>query len=175
MFLTQDLLKALAVPSLCRCLTGKPEDLRWLLRLEKIPSPSPVLRAFLGRLKRDLAVGGGVVSNLLLRIGRLANPVARKRLVRNLLFHWGVKGGGIRIRIRRAGCWVPFVVVISPTMRCNLNCRGCYSGLYSKEGELSEAELDRLFAECRSMGDYFVVLSGGEPFLLKDSLAEALS
>ena len=47
---------------------------------------------------------------------------------------------------------------------------GCYSGLYSKHGELSEAEMDRLFTECRSMGDYFVVLTGGEPYLLKDGL-----
>lgn len=170
MLLTQEIIKALAVPSLCRCLTGKEDDLRRLLALENVPFPSPLLRAFLARLSRDLEAGGGIFSNLLLRIGRLANPVARKRLVRNLIFHWGVKGGGIRTRIRNRGCWVPFVIAMSPTMRCNLNCRGCYAGLYSKDGELSEAELDRLFAECRSIGNYFVVLTGGEPYLLKDSL-----
>ncbi len=96
--------------------------------------------------------------------------MARRRLIRNLFFHWGVRGASLRIRIRSSGKWVPFVVTMSPTMRCNLNCRGCYSGLYSKQGELSEAELDRLFTECKSMGDYFVVLTGGEPYLLKDSL-----
>ena len=81
-----------------------------------------------------------------------------------------MRGASVRTRIRQAGKWVPFVVTMSPTMRCNLNCRGCYSGLYSKQGELSEAELDRLFTECKSMGNYFVVLTGGEPYLLKDSL-----
>jgi MoaA/NifB/PqqE/SkfB family radical SAM enzyme len=170
MLLTQEIIKALAVPALCRCLSGKPEDLRRLLVLERVPFPSPLLRAFLNRLGRDLQSGGGIFSNLLLRIGTMANPVARARLVRNLIFHWGVKGAGIRTRIRNTGCWVPFVIAMSPTMRCNLNCRGCYSGLYSKDGELSEAELDRLFAECRSIGNYFVVLTGGEPYLLKDSL-----
>lgn len=55
-------------------------------------------------------------------------------------------------------------------MRCNLNCVGCYSGLYSKDGELSEDEMDGILSECRSIGAYFVVLSGGEPYLLKDSL-----
>jgi hypothetical protein len=28
-------------------------------------------------------------------------------------------------------------VVVSPAMRCNLNCTGCYSRLYTKDGELS--------------------------------------
>lgn len=170
MSLTQELIKALAVPSLCRCLTGRPEDLRRLLVLEKVPFPSPLLRAFLARLSRDLEAGGGIFSDLLIRIGRLANPRARRMLVRNLIFHWGVKGAGIRTRIRKTGKWVPFVVAMSPTMRCNLHCRGCYSGLYSRDGELSEADLDRLFEECKSIGNYFVVISGGEPFLLKDSL-----
>jgi MoaA/NifB/PqqE/SkfB family radical SAM enzyme len=63
---------------------------------------------------------------------------------------------------------VPSFLVISPTMRCNLKCTGCYSGLYSKHGELSEAEICRLLDECRSIGAYFVVVSGGEPYLLKD-------
>ncbi len=170
MILSQEIIKALAVPSLSRCLTGNMEDLRILLLLEKTPFPSPLLRAFLKRLKRDLENGGGVFANLLVRIGRFANPVARRRIIRNLIFHWGVRGANIRTRIRSSGKWVPFMVAISPTMRCNLNCHGCYSGLYSKQGELNEEELDRLFVECKSMGDYFVVLTGGEPFLLQDSL-----
>ncbi len=170
MYLTQELVKILAVPSLSRCLTGEAEDLRKLLILEKTPFPSPLLRAFLKRLLKDLDDGGGIFSNLLVRIGRLANSAARRKLIRNLIFHWGVRGAHLRTRIRNGGKWVPFVVTISPTMRCNLNCRGCYSGLYSKQGELSESELDRLFSECKAMGDYFVVLTGGEPFLLKDTL-----
>ena len=41
MFLTQEIIKALAVPSLCRCLTGEVEDLRKLLVLDQ-------QRAYLG-------------------------------------------------------------------------------------------------------------------------------
>jgi MoaA/NifB/PqqE/SkfB family radical SAM enzyme len=55
-------------------------------------------------------------------------------------------------------------------MRCNLNCTGCYSGLYTKDGELTEAELDDIFAQCRDMGVYFVVISGGEPYTMKRTL-----
>lgn len=170
MSLSQELIEALAVPALCRCLTGRPEDLRRLLVLEKIPYPSPLLRAFLRQLSRDLKNGSGLFLNLLLRIGRFANPSAREKLIANVLFHWVVKGAGTRTRIRSEGMWPPFFVVFSPSMRCNLNCTGCYSGLYSKDGELSEAELDRLFMECKALGDYFVVLTGGEPYLMKESL-----
>jgi MoaA/NifB/PqqE/SkfB family radical SAM enzyme len=170
MRLTQEIIKTISVATLSRCLTGNIEDLRKLLRLEKTPFSSPLLRAFLNRLDRDLADGNGVFANLLLRIGRFANPVVRRNVIRNLIFNWGVIGADRRTRIRKAGKWVPYAVAISPTMRCNLDCRGCYSALYSKQGELSEEELDRLFTECKEMGDYFVILTGGEPFLLKDSL-----
>jgi MoaA/NifB/PqqE/SkfB family radical SAM enzyme len=55
-------------------------------------------------------------------------------------------------------------------MRCNLNCTGCYAGLYSKHGELDELELDDILTQCKEMGNHFVVLSGGEPFLLREVL-----
>ena len=53
-------------------------------------------------------------------------------------------------------------------MRCNLHCRGCYSGLYSKDGELSEEEIEKVLREAREFGSYFIVVSGGEPYLMKD-------
>lgn len=170
MSLKLQVIKTLAVVWLSRCLTGRAEDLRRLFILEKIPYPSPILRAFLRRLRRDLDEGAGVFGNLLVRIGRQANPVSRRKLIENLIFNWGVKGAGTRVRIRRQGLWMPFIVAVSPTMRCNLKCTGCYSGLYSKEGELDERDLDRIFTECKSVGNYFVVLTGGEPYLLKETL-----
>jgi MoaA/NifB/PqqE/SkfB family radical SAM enzyme len=170
MSLKHTVFKTLAVQSISKCLTGRPEDLRRLFLLEKIPYPSPILRAFLRRLRRDLDEGSGVFGNLLLRIGQQANAVSRKKLIENLIFNLGVKGAHIRVRIRQQGLWTPFLVAVSPTMRCNLKCAGCYSGLYSKEGELSELDLDRVFSECKKIGNYFVVLTGGEPYLLKNVL-----
>lgn len=164
------IIKILAVTWLSRSLTGREKDLRRLFVLEKIPYRSLVLRAFLKRLRRDMEEGPGVFSNLLVRIGRNSSPASRKKLIENLIFNWGVKGAGKRLRIRSQGLWTPFIVAISPTMRCNLKCTGCYSGLYSKDGELDEPDLDRIFAECKSIGNYFIVLTGGEPYLLRDPL-----
>lgn len=152
-----------------RCLTGKSEDLRRLLILEKIPYLSPVLRAFLRGLRRDMESGTGI-AGLLLRLGTSANRICRRRLIENLLLNWMVKGARLRIALHEQGQWVPFFLAISPSMRCNLKCTGCYAALYAKDGELSEQELDRLFTQSKAMGDYFVVLSGGEPYLLRDKL-----
>lgn len=165
-----EILKAVASEPVSWCLNGKRKSLRRLLWLERTPFPSPLLRAFLGKLRKELDQGGGGLANILLHLGRHSNRAARRKLVRNLIFNWGVKGAGIRARLRTAGDWVPFLVAISPWMNCNLKCTGCYSGLYAKDGELSEAELDSLLAQCRTIGNYFIVITGGEPYLRKKML-----
>ena len=64
----------------------------------------------------------------------------------------------------------PFFFVISPTMSCNLNCRGCYAAEYNKENDLPYEIIDRIFSEAKQMGIYFINVSGGEPFMRKDLL-----
>ncbi len=65
---------------------------------------------------------------------------------------------------REHGYSPPLLLVISPTMRCNLRCAGCYAGMYSKRDELPVEVFDRVLNEAREMGVYFMVISGGEPF-----------
>lgn len=66
----------------------------------------------------------------------------------------------------------PILLVISPTMRCNLNCYGCYAGKYEKGRDLGIDNLDRILCEAEDIGVYFIVISGGEPFVLGDDLIE---
>jgi MoaA/NifB/PqqE/SkfB family radical SAM enzyme len=161
--------RKLATRKIARCLTGNPEDLKRLLEFAGVRIHNPGLTAFLKRLSLDMAQGSGL-ANILLHIGNHANPVHKRRLVENLGFNWVVRGGRIRTGLRVEHGWVPFIIVISPTMRCNLRCTGCYSALYSKEGELAERDLEHVLRQCKEIGAYFVVISGGEPFLLKDTL-----
>ncbi len=63
---------------------------------------------------------------------------------------------------------IPSVVSISPTMRCNYNCTGCYSRTRPTEDELTTEELDSLFAEAVRLGVCACVVTGGEPFLRHD-------
>jgi MoaA/NifB/PqqE/SkfB family radical SAM enzyme len=55
-------------------------------------------------------------------------------------------------------------MVISPSMRCNLNCYGCYAGTYTKDDELSFDEVDSIIQQGKDIGIHFVVISGGEPY-----------
>jgi MoaA/NifB/PqqE/SkfB family radical SAM enzyme len=61
-------------------------------------------------------------------------------------------------------------MVMSPTMRCNLKCTGCYSAGYAKGDDMSFDTLVRVIAEAKEMGIHFVVISGGEPYIRKDLL-----
>ncbi len=60
----------------------------------------------------------------------------------------------------------PFVILISPSMRCNLRCTGCYAANYSKEDDIPYEEVDRIIEEAREIGIYYFIILGGEPFLM---------
>lgn len=70
----------------------------------------------------------------------------------------------------KLGTNVPALLVISPTMRCNLQCTGCYAGRYTKKDEIDTATFNRIIEEAKELGIYFMVISGGEPFIRKDLL-----
>ncbi len=62
------------------------------------------------------------------------------------------------------GIKTPFVILISPSMRCNLRCTGCYAANYSKEDDIPYEEADRIIEEAREIGIYYFIVLGGEPF-----------
>ncbi len=160
--------RKIVVDRITGSLTGKREDLRKLVDLGgKVPIKDPGLKAFLKALGHDIDEDTGM-AKLFMRFGDLGVQHCKRKLAENLIFNWGITGKNIRFALAEKDIWVPSFIVISPTMRCNLKCTGCYSGLYSKDGELSEEEIDRILAECRRLGIYFVVVSGGEPYLMKD-------
>ncbi len=155
--------------TITRSLTGNPKDLKKLISLSRrIPTTIAMTRFF---NSLDYAVDHGENwAEMFLRLGRELSPAYRRKIVSNLIYNQYIKGQ----KQRRARCtdgnMVPSLIVISPTMRCNLSCTGCYSGLYQKEEVLPYEEMDRIIGEARELGIYFAVISGGEPYLLKDQL-----
>lgn len=90
---------------------------------------------------------------------------------RNLFVNEFLRGALPRYRMgKRTGGYAPQLMVVSPSMRCNLTCTGCYSARYPTDDELTTAELDDLFRQAKALGIYFVVVSGGEPYLRPDLL-----
>jgi len=169
MTLKKKLLKLIVTRKLMKSLTGNIQDLRKLTRFKNLPIKNPGLRALLKRLSRDIDEEQGL-GLLFARIGQLASPTAKRKLIENTIWNWGVDGHDRRDELQSEDLWFPHLVVMSPTMRCNLRCTGCYSGLYAKDGELSEEDMDRVLNEMRTMGAYLSVISGGEPYLMKDQL-----
>jgi MoaA/NifB/PqqE/SkfB family radical SAM enzyme len=96
---------------------------------------------------------------------------AVQRSIMNFLANVMVKGEAKRRRFRgETGFSPPTLLVISPTMRCNLTCYGCYAGKYSKGDDLGLGTVERIIREAEDMGIYFITLTGGEPFILGDDL-----
>lgn len=89
----------------------------------------------------------------------------KEKLIENFFINAGIMADRLRKKVeKRLGFKLPWLLVISPTARCNLHCQGCYAGEYSKERELSLEEVDRILTEAKELGIYFITISGGEPF-----------
>ncbi len=64
----------------------------------------------------------------------------------------------------------PFIIVLNPTLRCNLQCEGCYSfnRKLEKRNEMATEEIISLIEKFKLAGIRVVVFHGGEPTLRDD-------
>jgi MoaA/NifB/PqqE/SkfB family radical SAM enzyme len=103
------------------------------------------------------------------RVLNETHPHHRKKIISNFIVNQLLVGTNHRKAFEaERGFYPPDAMLISPTMRCNLNCYGCYSAQYSTEEDLPFEVMDRLVRECNEMGIHLVLMTGGEPFLRKD-------
>lgn len=92
----------------------------------------------------------------------------RNKLIENLLLREALLNRKIRDKIKKEGSYSPTSVLISPTMRCNLGCTGCYAGNYTKDNDLDINTLERIVSEGEEMGVAFFTMLGGEPLVYKN-------
>ncbi len=93
------------------------------------------------------------------------NPNQKTKIIQNFIINQLLSGTNKRQEyLLKEGIYPPGFGVISPSMKCNLHCYGCYSALYDKSRELSFNEIDDILNQMKEMGIYFAVISGGEPF-----------
>ncbi len=118
---------------------------------------------------RDLFDQGHPALEITKKILRSLNPHHRKTIIQSYVINQLLVGTNKRKAFAEqpGGYYPPGFLVISPTMRCNLKCFGCYAGSYQQTEELSFQTLDRILNEAKEMGIYFITVSGGEPFFLK--------
>lgn len=106
-----------------------------------------------------------MVGDFILRIARAINYRARKKLALTLIADGFILRESKRQEYLKQGKFVPTTVLISPTMRCNLRCRGCYAGNYSQKDDLPYEVVDRVVNEAEEIGVAFITILGGEPFI----------
>lgn len=106
------------------------------------------------------------------RISTNTHPNVRRRIIENWIINSFLLGTNKRDGYtQKYGFHPPAFFVISPSMKCNLKCYGCYAGEYSKADKgLSFELVDRIVHEAKEIGIHFIVISGGEPFIRKDLL-----
>ncbi len=99
------------------------------------------------------------------------SPQCRKKFISNFLLNAVFRGNHKRQEFsRKNNTSKPFFFVISPSMRCNLHCLGCYAGNYPQKDKLSYETIDQILKDAKTMGIYMVTVSGGEPFFREDLL-----
>ena len=162
-------LKAKGLSALLPALSKKPELMGALIEklqgyaLAKMESASgdltPALR------ERKLLAGRMLFETIKKRLPTFSRATQRK-LAFNMLFNNLQTGEAVRERYRaERNEEPPYFFVVSPSMRCNLRCFGCYAAEYEKMGELScEEVIDLIEQGKKELGTYFVTISGGEPF-----------
>jgi len=118
---------------------------------------------------RELFEQGHPAAILIKDVLNRLSPNAREKLIRNLFINAFLTGINRRKQIlEEEGFQPPQFIVISPTMRCNLKCPGCYAGEYEQDEGLPFELIDRILTECKELGMYFNTMSGGEVFTRKD-------
>lgn len=94
------------------------------------------------------------------------HPNILQRLLYNFFINSMLMGVPRQLHLSETmGFNVPHTILVDPTSACNLRCEGCWAGAYAMHDELEYERLDRLCSEARELGIYWIVMSGGEPFM----------
>jgi len=128
---------------------------------------------FEARRMRYMLDTGHPGAEWLRRIARGLHPNCSRKFIQNLYGNAWFLATDRRSEFKeKHGFLPPWLMVFDMTMRCNLKCEGCWAGAY-KTGERPELEYDilsRVLREARDeMGMHAFVVTGGEPFVRRDS------
>ncbi|MCM8816345.1 MAG: radical SAM protein [Candidatus Omnitrophica bacterium] len=146
---------------------------RNILRILSIAKKASVNPAFRERIivLEDKIKSGHPTLEIVRRLNKQLSAVPKKKLIANLFANAMFDGTARRQQILKEEGWrPPFFFVLSPTMKCNLKCTGCYAAQYTKQDVITTEQIDRIFNEAKELGIYFVTISGGEPFYRQDLL-----
>jgi MoaA/NifB/PqqE/SkfB family radical SAM enzyme len=137
-----------------KLMTSMSED-RWMKLVHHIVRNQPMPEA-------------AIMLDLMLRRLHRGFPTLAKSVKEKFVQNFIVKPSTVYVPRRKAyleemGEDPPSLLVISPSMKCNLDCYGCYAGDYRKAEDLPLEVVNRVINEAKEIGTFFFVISGGEP------------
>lgn len=65
---------------------------------------------------------------------------------------------------------LPRDLMIDPTSRCNLRCKGCWAADYDQHDDISYEKLDDLLSQSEALGIPDCLMTGGEPLMRKKDI-----
>ncbi|MBI2866381.1 MAG: radical SAM protein [Chloroflexi bacterium] len=102
------------------------------------------------------------------RVLRELHPNVRRYYAAQMLTNVFFRDPNIRAKcIEENGFAPPSTMLISPSMRCNYRCVGCWAGEYTQESDLPPEVLDRVLQEAKAIGLRHFGITGGEPFIYR--------
>ena len=153
-FLIANLLKYLPVPHTMR---GKVDSARW--------GDKEV-----AEIKKEVQEGRSMSFKYANRFLSELHPNCKEKLLKNFFFGMAEKYNKKWKKTQEEGSFTPATILISPLMRCNLSCVGCYAKYYSKKDDMPDELFERIIREGEEMGVLFYSLVGGEPTLVFDKI-----
>jgi len=97
---------------------------------------------------------------------RHLHPNVRKRFVAGMIANFFMRDPELTKALKEEyDVYSPTTILISPTMRCNLKCVGCFAAKYTHEDELSEEEVESIINQGEDIGTRVYTMLGGEPFI----------
>lgn len=144
-------------------LNSSEERIKKIIKLLEIISPQKD-KPFFENMSKNFSEKSSYY-NLYKKILINSNKNFRDKLINNLLINGAVLNQSKRNEAKKNGSSVPTVILISPTMRCNLKCFGCYANNYSKKDDLDVELVSRVINEGKELGVAFFTFLGGEPFI----------
>ena len=89
---------------------------------------------------------------LIVRLLRETAPSVRMRLATNFFINAGMLAPENRRRAEKEhGVRIPWAILIDPTGRCNLKCRGCWAGAYDHSEDMGLETVDRVITEAEDL------------------------
>ncbi|MFP3927469.1 MAG: radical SAM protein [Desulfobacteraceae bacterium] len=137
-----------------------------LTQLGETLTSDPEVKSAIQKVRRLLQDPDSSAKDLFKRVLEYLPYENKKRLFFTLFHNAWFKGGKIRDQVERErGFRPPFIMILSPTLKCNLRCKGCYTLGYGTKPELSFETADSLLTQAEELGIFFVTVLGGEPLV----------